>query len=101
MSERHDQLRQLVPEELVECLRKSELTLPNLKGYPHLQRVAGVVYFFLNAREKTYQEGNNQSQRLAEKLLSLPANVSKGGGAWRALKAEIQDKRFKKAAKTF
>ena len=38
---------------------------------------------------------------MAEKLLSLPASVSKGGGAWRALKAEVQKKRFKKAAKTF
>lgn len=72
MGKNPDQLRELVPEELVECLRKSELTLPDLKGYPHLRRVAGVVYFFLDAREKAYQEGANQSQRLAEKALDSP-----------------------------
>ena len=38
---------------------------------------------------------------IAEKILSLPASISKGGGAWRALKAEIRDKRFKKASKVF
>ena len=77
MIERRERFYQLVPKDLTDSLQSSQLTLPDLSQNPHLQRFAGLVFYFLHGKERSYSEGNINLQRTTEKVLKNPSLESK------------------------
>ena len=76
MIEYRERFYQLVPKELTDSLQSSQLTLPDLSHNPHLQRFAGLVFYFLHGKERSYSEGNINLKRTAENVLNKPSPES-------------------------